>query len=382
MSERCDKKIGRRGFLKRAGLSAIGIGIGSGTLQRVVSSGTPEPEVKLPRVTLGRTKLKVSRMGVGGGQANVECVEAAIDRGINLIHTAPNYSGGKTVEAYRQVFEHGHRDKVILAYKGVVELPNKKPAPLQVQVDEGLKRFGTDHIDILLCNCHNVDIVSAAWIKEEFDKIKAQGKVRFLGFACHKFMPQVLTKAAEVGWYDVALVAFREPSDEFFAAVKKVRDSGMGLIAMKGITPEVRKNAAATRAASVKILKEHGAHSLMMVMDTMEKVEMYAEIASLPEITPAEEKALQQARMKESGKVCLMCGSCSVCPRGVEVAEMMRFKMYYEDYGYRDMAREGYGLLSRQQRAENCDGCGLCEEVCHGGLPIRDLIASAGRILA
>jgi len=381
MSKREELDLSRRGFLKRAGLSAIGFGLGTKGRQRFANVEKAEQESKLPYATLGRTKLKVSRVGVGGGRVTASCVEAAIDRGINLLHTAPNYAGGKSIEAYREVFAHGYRDKVVFALKWVFNPRGGKLGALSQQVDDGLRKAGTDRIDILLPTCHDPETVVQESIKETFDKAKAQGKVRFLGLVTHKFMPQVLTKAVELGWYDVALVAYREPSEEFSKAIKKAREAGMGIIAIKGIMREVRKDPAATKAASVEILTEQGADSMLMTMETMEKVDQFVEIASLPGVAPKEKEALKEARARERGEVCLMCGNCSVCPRGVDVATIMRCKMYNDEYGYREMALEEYRGLAAEQRAENCDGCGLCEEVCRGGLPIRALLASAGRTL-
>ena len=242
MIKRDESEVSRRGFLKRAGLSAIGFGLGTKGLQRFANVEKAERESKLPYATLGRTKLKVSRVGVGGGRVTLSCVEAAIDQGINLLHTAPNYAGGKSIEAYREVFAHGYRDKVVFALKWVFNPRGGKLGPLSQQVDDGLRQAGTDRIDILLPNCHDPETVVQESIKETFDKAKAQGKVRFLGLVTNKFMPQVLTKAAELGWYDVALVAYREPSEEFSKAIKKAREAGMGIIAIKGIMKEVRKD--------------------------------------------------------------------------------------------------------------------------------------------
>jgi len=253
---------------------------------------------------------------------------------------------------------------------------------LSEQVDDGLKKAGTDRIDLLLPTCHDVDTVGKESVKETFEEAKKQGKARYLGLVTHKFMPEVLTKAVELGWYDAALVAFREPSEEFSKAVKNARDSGMGIIAMKGLTRSIRQDRAAMKAATVEIVTKGGADSMLAVMDTMEKVELFAEAASLPAATAEEKQALKEARARDRGRVCLMCGRCSVCPRGVDVASILRFKMYYEEYGYREMAHDEYRSLLPAQRAENCDRCGVCESVCRAGLPIRKLLGSAARILA
>ena len=131
--------LSRRDFLRKSGLGALGLGLGLGSLRPVHGLVRTQATPKIAHIALGRTGLKVSRIAVGGGSVTLACVEAAVDQGINLLHTAPGYGRGETARTYARVFQGGKRDKVVLAYKGIVEKHGGKPESLDAQVDEALR---------------------------------------------------------------------------------------------------------------------------------------------------------------------------------------------------------------------------------------------------
>ncbi len=86
------------------------------------------------------------------------------------------------------------------------------PKLRQVIVDsiEGsLKRVGVDYFDNMMCP-HGAacpeDLTPE--IAEVFNDLKRQGKVRFLGVTSHNDPAGVLRKAADLGHYDLAMVAY------------------------------------------------------------------------------------------------------------------------------------------------------------------------------
>ena len=81
-------------------------------------------------VTISGTNLQASRVGLGtwamggwmwGGtdeRESIRTIHAALDKGINLIDTAPAYGFGRSEEIVgKAVAASGHRDKVIIATK-------------------------------------------------------------------------------------------------------------------------------------------------------------------------------------------------------------------------------------------------------------------------
>ena len=76
-------------------------------------------------------------------------------------------------------------------------------------LEGSLQRVGTDHFDILMCphGANAPEEVQIPEIYSTFEKLKKDGKVRFLGVSTHNDPAGVLRAAAASGHYDVAMCA-------------------------------------------------------------------------------------------------------------------------------------------------------------------------------
>src|SRR5258705_9791336 len=71
------------------------------------------------RVGLGTWAMGGTQWGGADDDESVRTIHAALDRGINLIDTAPAYGFGHSEEVVgRALAERGGRDRVVLATKG------------------------------------------------------------------------------------------------------------------------------------------------------------------------------------------------------------------------------------------------------------------------
>lgn len=152
-------------------------------------------------VNLGRTGLKVSRIGLGcmtfGSPdwapwvldlaASRPIIEKAIDLGINLFDTADMYSNGASEEVLAEVLmPRLPRHKIVLAtklYNPMSDDPNDRGLSrkhVMDSVDGSLRRLKTDHIDLL--QLHRFDYETP--LEETLDALNdvvRSGKVRYLG---------------------------------------------------------------------------------------------------------------------------------------------------------------------------------------------------------
>ncbi|MBW7998053.1 MAG: hypothetical protein FVQ81_16090, partial [Candidatus Glassbacteria bacterium] len=111
-----ENSINRREFFRKSAVAAAGVAaVGAG-----FAPGARAEELRvngLPAVVFGKTGLKVTRISFGGLIISEPPVLLrAIDSGINLIHTAPGYRNGRSIEAFGKVMKT-HRSKVVLALK-------------------------------------------------------------------------------------------------------------------------------------------------------------------------------------------------------------------------------------------------------------------------
>ena len=158
----------RRDFLKTvsagAGVSVAATGFLASATTRAgaaqqpaapVPSGMPEETIRgdMRYRTLGRTVEKVSLLGLGGYhigiqkevQESIRIIRTAIDRGIDFLDNSWDYNGGESEIRMGLALKDGYRDKVFLMTK--IDGRTRKEAAKQI--DECLKRFQVDHIDLM-----------------------------------------------------------------------------------------------------------------------------------------------------------------------------------------------------------------------------------------
>ena len=145
---------------------------------------------------------RVSRIGLGtwaiGGldwgsvpdKDGISTILDAVNRGINLIDTAPIYGHGRAEELIgRAVREHGKRDAFYIATKAGLNwavpgrpgvFADSTPARLRSELEASLRRLGTDHIDLYQVHWPDtlVPVEETAELMAEFLR---EGKVGALG---------------------------------------------------------------------------------------------------------------------------------------------------------------------------------------------------------
>ncbi|MFO8034771.1 MAG: aldo/keto reductase [Candidatus Bipolaricaulota bacterium] len=148
-------------------------------------------------VRLGRSELEVSSLGLGtlplGGrygppspQQADRVVGRALDLGVNLFDTAPNY--GQVEELLGRALGH-RRGEVVIATKGGTARDKKgrltndaQPEALEEALNRSLKRLGTEWID--LYQLHLPDPTTPAELTwEALQEFVREGKIRYIGLS-------------------------------------------------------------------------------------------------------------------------------------------------------------------------------------------------------
>ncbi|MBD3167911.1 MAG: general stress protein [candidate division Zixibacteria bacterium] len=143
--------------------------------------------------------MNISRIGLGtwaiggfmwGGTDEMESlntIRTALDKGINLIDTAPVYGFGKSENIVgKAITSAGARDKVHISTKAGLEWDdggvqrNSTQVRIMKEVDESLKRLKTDYIDIYFIHWPD-PAVPFEETAEAVNQIYKQGKIRAVG---------------------------------------------------------------------------------------------------------------------------------------------------------------------------------------------------------
>ena len=181
---------------------------------------------------LGRTGLRVSVMGFGGGgiggvwgaTTDRECVLAvqrALELGINFFDVAPSYGNGKAEENLGAGIK-GQRRQVYVATKVRLrheELPDLAKV-LRASVERSLQLLQTDYVELL--QLHNrvrnnrlaadnslapEDVLGPGGVLEVLQSLQREGKTRYLGFTGYGDV-EALTRVAEHGGFDTVQVHY------------------------------------------------------------------------------------------------------------------------------------------------------------------------------
>jgi len=351
----------RRTFIRNTSLAATTIGL-SLTKEDLLEAAEAEKKKKdeIQLRTLGRTGLKVSEIAFGGIQIqDAALLEAAIDRGINLIHTSPGYGGGKSIQLFGQVMKT-KRKKVVLALKA---------SPVG-GIDEHLKTLNTDHVDLLVPPTHSVKSINKPGLAEAFEKLKKEGKIRFSGFACHKDMANVMKEATRLGFWDMMLVDYNLANRAMLnsALAKARKEQNMGFMAMKVTRGMDKDQSEAMAAAFKKLLSNKNVDSLLIGMASFDDLKRNAAVSGKA-MGFFDRRTLDRHAQAAEENTCAMCNACGICPKGVSVPDIFRCKAYY-DRGERELAARTYRNLPASRRASRCDDCGQCTTVCPKSLDI------------
>jgi aryl-alcohol dehydrogenase-like predicted oxidoreductase len=121
-------------------------------MEYAVVSGT---EMNVSRIALGTWAIGGWMWGGTDERESIRTIHAALDKGINLIDTAPVYGFGVSEEIVgKAIEERGHRERVFIATKVGLEWHNgavsrnSSPDRIRQEVQDSLRRLRTDYIDI------------------------------------------------------------------------------------------------------------------------------------------------------------------------------------------------------------------------------------------
>ncbi|MFC2076361.1 aldo/keto reductase [candidate division KSB1 bacterium] len=380
-------RINRRGFLKRAGVGAVGLGLAPGTSGRAAGADGP-----VERRKLGRTGIEIGVVSFGSyGFDNPGILEMALDAGMNLIDTGYDYQQGRAESAVGRVMKARREDAVLLT-KWIVK-PEKKAKDYLNELDGSLKRLQTDHVEFIQnYDVGNVEAVKNEAFFEAAQQAKTMGKVRHTGISCHGGpLENVMSRAVADGRYDMLMFKYNftdYPSSE--ATIKQAREKNLGLVAIKvggsARNTEMRQlleQGLDKRQATIRwALQNPAVAAVCCDFSNFDDIKTYRK-AVASAYGEKDRLALQVYSDNLANQDCRLCGTCRpVCPQGVRIDDVMRYRMYYRDYGREQYAMWRYSELPSESRPLNCAECGApCVDACPNGVAVREDMMDASALL-
>ncbi len=328
-------------------------------------------------------------------------LDKAFAAGVNYFDTAYPYHGGESETFVGKVLKKYDRSSFYLATK----LPCWKVNALE-DIDaifqEQLEKLQVDYIDFYLIHALNKDrfhkFKEMGGI-ERVEALKAQGKIKYLGFSFHDTY-DVFEEILNYRDWDFCQIQLNymdaAEKEEFQQAGMKgyrlTEEKGVPLIIMepvkggslaafpedirekyRSLDPDASMASFALRwvgsLPNVKVVLS-GMSAMEQVEDNLKTFTDFRPLSEKESATIEEIVELINSRIQNG---CTGCGYCMPCPAGVDIPRNFRIWNVYHMYRNYNMVQEKWECgLAEENKAKNCIKCGKCEQACPQKLSIRE----------
>lgn len=323
--------------------------------------------------TLGKTGLRISRMGFGGipiqkvdAAVTRKLMERLVERGVNYIDTARGYT---VSESYLGEALVGLRDRFVVATKSMA----RTKEAMARDIETSLSNLKTDYID--LYQIHNPSlaeleqVVAPGGALEALLEAKAAGKIRHLGVTAH--MATVFERALEMDWVETVMFPYNIVETQGEALMRRCTEQNVGFICMKPLAGGALEDA----NLALRFIASNPDVSVVIpgMYDLREIDENIAALENNAPLTAQETEKIDTIRRELGTQFCRRCNYCQPCTAGISISGIFVLEGYLNRYGLGDWARQRYAAMDK--KAGDCVGCSVCETRCPYQLPIRDMLA-------
>ena len=321
---------------------------------------------------LGKTGLKISRLGFGGipiQRIDEEGTKALMhqlkEAGVNFIDTARGYT---VSEEYLGYALEGIRQDFVIATKSMA----RTKAAMASDIDISLKNLRTDYID--LYQVHNAtpeqlqQVVAPGGALEALQEAKAAGKIGHIGLTSHSL--DTFKMALDMDWVETFMFPYNIVETQAEKLIAECAKRNIGFIDMKPLAGGAIENA--TLALRYICANDDVTVVIPGMADPKELEQNIAAVSDTSAITPEEKAAFLEVRNQLGTNFCRRCNYCQPCAAGINISGAFLFDGYLQRYGLGEWAKSRYATMDK--KASDCIGCGACEARCPYSLPIRDML--------
>ena len=298
--------------------------------------------------TLGKTGLKISRMGFGGipiQKVDVPAVrtlmEAMRERGVNYIDTARGYT---VSEQYIGEALEGMRDDFVLATKSMA----RTKEAMEKDIETSLRNLRTDHIE--LYQVHNPSLADLETVSAPGGALEAlleardAGKIGHIGVTAH--LASVFEKLLELDWVETIMFPYNIVETQGEALMRRCTQQNVGFIVMKPLAGGALEDA----SLALRFIARNP--DVSVVIPGMYAVhEMEQNLSAMEDSSPlsGEELArIDEIRRELGTQFCRRCNYCQPCSAGVNISGVFLMEGYLRRYGLGDWAKSRYATFAKR----------------------------------
>ena len=328
---------------------------------------------------LGKTGLKISRLGFGGipiqkidAEGTKILAENLLAEGVNFIDTARGYTVSEEYLGYALC---GIREHFVLATKSMARTRDG----MKKDIDISLTNLRTDYID--LYQIHNPSkkdleqVMSSGGALEALYEARASGKIGHIGITLHSV--ELFEKALELDWVETIMFPYNIVETQGEELIARCKEKNIGFICMKPLAGGAIEDA---EIALRFIMNNQNVTVVIPGMADISEITQNARtISDTAPLTNAELEKIDDIRELLGTNFCRRCNYCAPCTVGINIPAVFLFEGYYSRYDLKDWAINRYSQLSKT--ASDCIECGACEERCPYNLPIRQMLKKSVQVM-
>ena len=336
-------------------------------------------------------------------------IDTFMEQGFTYVDTAYPYHNQKSEGAVKRcLVDRYPREKFYLADKMPV-WNVKEYADYEKIFNEQLERCGVEYFDFYLLHAMNrarVAETEESGGYEFVQKMKAEGKIKHIGFSFHDTadaLDEILAKHPEMEFVQLQINYYDWESENvqsrkcYETAVKY----GVPVIVMEPVKGGTLANLAPEAANILEGLDAKASYAsfavryvaslehVFMVLSGMSDYEQLVDNTSyMKEFVPlseAEQEGIAkvvEALAKLPTIACTKCRYCvDGCPQNINIPGLFQAYNNVVQFGDNAVTRRSYKQAIKDRGlASSCVKCGLCEEQCPQHLEIRDLLEKVAEV--
>ena len=321
---------------------------------------------------LGKTGLKISRLGFGGipiqridAEGTKVLMHKLLESGINYIDTARGYT---VSEEYLGYGLEGIREHFVLATKSM----SRTKEAMAKDIDISLKNLRTDYID--LYQIHNPTakdletVMAPGGALEALREAKAAGKIGHIGVTLHSV--DLFKEAVNYDWAETIMFPYSIVETQGEDLIRICGQRNIGFIDMKPLAGGAIDDA----TLALRYIASNPDVSVIIpgMAEVKELEQNLAAVNDTSALSAEENGKVLKIRHELGTQFCRRCNYCAPCSAGISIYSMFLMEGYYKRYNLKEWATARY--MAMEKTASDCIGCGACEDRCPYNLPIRQML--------